>query len=109
MYSGAPLAFVTSQDRSLRGQPNRPDRLRDARLSTDRSRAEQIAQYFDTTAYAANRIGEFGSAPRAESQLRAPGSIDVTAGIFKRFRGIAESHSVQFRTELFNAFNRPEL
>jgi hypothetical protein len=107
MYSGAPLAFATSQDRSLRGQPNRPDRLRDARLSTGRPRSEQIARYFDTTAYAPNRIGEFGSAPRAESQLRAPGSIDVTAGIFKRFRGVAESHVVQFRTELLNALNRP--
>jgi hypothetical protein len=106
-YSGAPLAFTTSQDRSLRGQPNRPDRLRDARLPSDRTRAERIARYFDTTAYAPNRIGEFGSAPRAESQLRAPGSLDLTLGAFKRFRGFAESHSVQFRTELFNALNRP--
>ncbi len=107
MYSGPPLAFAASQDRALRGQPNRPDRLRDARLPTDRSRAARIARYFDTSAYAPNRIGEFGSAPRAESQLRGPGSADVTLGIFKRFRGIAESHNVQFRTELFNSFNRP--
>jgi hypothetical protein len=105
-YSGAPLTFTTSQDRALRGQPNRPDRLRDARLPTDRSRAERVARYFDTTAYAPNRTGEFGNAPRAESQLRAPGTIDVTAGIFKRFPGFAESHNLQFRTELFNALNR---
>jgi len=107
MYSGAPLAFSASQDRALRGQPNRPDRLRDARLSNDRTRAERIVRYFDTAAYAANRVGEFGNAPRAESQLRGPGSIDVTLGIFKRFRGFAESHALQFRTELFNALNRP--
>jgi len=107
MYTGTPLAFVTSQDRALRGQPNRPDRLRDPRLDSGRARAEFIRRYFDTTAYAANRIGEFGNAPRAESQLRAPGSIDVTLGIFKRFRGFSDSHYVQFRTEMFNAFNRP--
>ena len=106
-YSGPPLSFSTSQDRALRGQPNRPDRLQDARLPSDRSRAERIARYFDTTAYAPNRIGEFGNAPRAESQLRGPGSLDVTLGIFKRFRGFAESHSIQFRTEMFNAINRP--
>jgi hypothetical protein len=81
--------------------------LRDARLPTDRPRAERIAQYFDTTAYALNRVGEFGNAPRAESQLRGPGTLDVTLGIYKRFRGLAESHALQFRTEMFNAINRP--
>ncbi len=106
-YSGAPLSFFTSQDRALRGQPNRADRLKDPRLSMDRSRGEQIARYFDTSAFAPNRAGEFGSAPRAEGQLRAPGTIDVTLGIFKRFRGFAESHNFQFRTEIFNALNRP--
>ncbi|MGH9675018.1 MAG: TonB-dependent receptor domain-containing protein [Bryobacteraceae bacterium] len=106
-YSGGPLSFFTSQDRSLRGQPNRADRLRDARLSSDRTRAERIARYFDTAAYAPNRIGEFGTAPRAESQLRGPGSMDVTLGIFKRFRGFWEAHNLQLRTELFNPFNRP--
>ncbi|MGH9626911.1 MAG: TonB-dependent receptor domain-containing protein [Bryobacteraceae bacterium] len=107
-YTGAPLSFTTSQDRALRGQPNRPDRLRDARLSSDRSRAERIARYFDTTAYVPNRTGEFGNAPRAESQLRGPGTLSVTLGIFKRFPGFAESHNFQFRTEMFNAFNRPD-
>ncbi len=38
----------------------------------DRSRAEKITRYFDTTAYAAQATGTFGNAPRAESQLRAP-------------------------------------
>ncbi len=107
MYTGAPLAFTASQDRALRGQPNRPDRLKDARLSNGRSRAERTAVYFDKTAYAPNATGTFGSAPRADSRLRGPGSATLTAGINKRFRGVAESHSVQFRTEIFNALNRP--
>jgi hypothetical protein len=107
MYSGAPLQFTTSQDRALRGQPNRPDRIKDPRLDTDRPRAEFISRYVDTTAFVPNQTGQFGSAPRAEGQLRAPGTIDVTAGLQKRFRGIRESHQLQFRTELFNALNRP--
>ena len=107
LYSGAPLAFVTSQDRALRGQPNRPNRLKDARLDTGRPRADLIRTYFDTAAYAANTTGTFGTAPRADSRLRGPGSASLTAGIAKRFRGIAESHSLQFRTEIFNALNRP--
>jgi hypothetical protein len=107
MYSGAPLSFTTSQDRALRGQPNRPDRIKDARLSTSRPRSELIAQYFDRTAYVPNQTGQFGTAPRAEGQLKAPGEINTTIGIQKRFRAFRESHSLQFRTELFNAINRP--
>ncbi len=107
LYSGAPLTFSTSQDRALRGQPNRADRLRDARLPEGRSRAERISQYFDTTAYAANAIGTFGSAPRAESQLRGPGSFNLILGAMKNFRGFLESHRAQFRTEISNALNRP--
>ncbi|HTM48446.1 MAG TPA: carboxypeptidase regulatory-like domain-containing protein [Bryobacteraceae bacterium] len=107
MYSGAPLQFATSQDRALRGQPNRPDRIKDPRLDTGRSRAELITQYFDRSAFVPNQTGQFGSAPRAEGQLHAPGTFDVTAGVQKRWRGIRESDRIQFRTELFNAFNRP--
>jgi hypothetical protein len=107
MYSGGPLAFVASQDRALRGQPNRPDRLRDARLELDRPRKDLIAQYFDTSAYAPNGTGQFGTAPRAEGQLRGPGSVNLTLGINKRLRALREDHSLQFRTEIFNLPNRP--
>jgi len=107
MYSGAPLSITASQDRALRGQPNRPDRLSDASLSTDRSRAEYTLRYFNTSAYAPNQAGQFGSAPRAESKLRAPGSVNLTVGVMKNFRGLAESHRVQFRGELNNLPNRP--
>ncbi|MEK7404261.1 MAG: carboxypeptidase regulatory-like domain-containing protein [Acidobacteriota bacterium] len=107
MYSGGPLEFTASQDRYLRGRPNRPDRLKDARLPLDRPRAELITQYFDRTAYAPNALGRPGSAPRAEGQIQAPGDINTTLGVFKRFPGFAESHHLQFRTEFFNLVNRP--
>jgi hypothetical protein len=107
MYSGAPVGISASQDRALRGQPNRPDRLRDPRLESGRERKDFIVRYFDTAAYAPNAAGQFGSAPRAEGQLRGPGSVNLTAGINKNLRGFAESHSIQFRTEIFNLPNRP--
>lgn len=107
MYSGAPLSFTLSQDRALRGQPNRPDRIKDPRLSNGRSRAEQIVKYFDTSAFVPNATGQFGSAPRAEGQLRAPGTANVTLGVQKKLRGFAESHSLLFRSEFFNVLNRP--
>jgi len=106
-YSGSPLQFATSQDRSLRAHPNRPDRIKDPRLSYDRPRAQLITEYFDRSAFVPNATGQFGTAPRAEGQLQGPGDINLTLGVQKRFRGIRESHQLQFRTELFNALNRP--
>jgi hypothetical protein len=107
MYSGPPVSVVSSVDRTLRARPNRPDRIKDPRLPLDRSRAAQIDQYFDRTAYVPNQPGTVGSAPRAEGQLQAPGEVNVTLGIFKNFRGALELHRIQFRTELFNGINRP--
>ena len=109
MYSGSPLTFALSQDRALRGQPNRPDRIEDPRLDIGRSRNDLISQYFDRTAFVPNQTGQFGNAPRAEGQLQAPGTFDVTAGVQKRWRGIRESDRIQFRTELFNAASIVEL
>jgi hypothetical protein len=68
---------------------------------------DTVAKYFDTTAYAVNAAGQFGTAPRADSQLRGPGSATVTLGVMKDFRGALETHRVQFRTEIYNALNRP--
>jgi hypothetical protein len=106
LYSGPPLRFTATQDRALRGLANRPDRLRDARLDSDRSRQEYLARYFETTAYVPNGTGQFGSAPRTESQLRAPGIINFDCGILKHFP-ITESQRIEFRTEIFNLPNRP--
>jgi hypothetical protein len=107
LYAGPPVSIVSSVDRTLRARPNRPDRIKDPRLPLDRTRAAQIDQYFDRTAYVPNQPGTAGTAPRAEGQLQAPGEINVTLGIFKSFRGALESHRIQFRTEMFNAVNRP--
>jgi hypothetical protein len=107
IYSGMPVQITSSVDRALRARPNRPDRLRNAQLSTSRPRSEQVSRYFDTGAYAVNQPGTFGSAPRTDSQLRAPGSITVNIGAFKSFRGFRESDKLQFRSEFFNLFNRP--
>jgi hypothetical protein len=106
MYSGTPLAVTTSQDRALRGLPNRPDRLRGAALDTSRPRADLITRYFDATAYTPNLAGQFGSAPRSDSQLRGPGSVDTNVSVSKQFR-LAERQSLLFRSEFFNIVNRP--
>jgi len=106
MYSGVPLGMTATQDRALRALPNRPDRLRAARLDTSRPRSEFVTRYFDPTAYTPNAAGQFGSAPRSESQLRGPGSVDTNLSVLKRVT-IRENHRLQLRTEFFNIVNRP--
>jgi hypothetical protein len=107
LYSGSPLSITGTVDRALRGHPNRPNRLRDPRLPDDRSRAERIMNWFNRDAYAVQPSGTYGSAPRAEGQLRGPGEATVTLGLVKRFPGLRESHNTQLRGEFFNLLNRP--
>jgi hypothetical protein len=107
MYSGPPISVTGTVDRALVAHPNRPNRLRDPRLPTDRDRDERIAAWFDRAAYAVQPNGTFGSAPRAEGQLRGPGDATVTLGVMKRFPGFRETHNTQLRGEFFNLLNRP--
>src|SRR5262249_38076586 len=53
----------------------RPNMLRNPELSSGRSRADQIAQYFDTTAFQAPGVGVFGNAAR--NQGIGPGFLGV--------------------------------
>jgi len=104
VYSGAPLAITESVDRALRGLTNRPDRLSDPRISGERSKSEMLRQYFNTAAYSRNQTGQFGNAPRVESQLRGPGAVALDAGVVKHFR-FTERHRVDLRGEFFNLPN----
>lgn len=71
-----------------------------------RSKADQIRRWFDTTQFATNAVGTIGSGRRG--QLRAPGDWNVDYSIFKNFE-LRESQKLQFRAELFNAFNHANL
>lgn len=106
LYSGTPLSLTTGQDRALRGLTNRPDRQRDAKLDSGRPRTDLVTRYFDTSAYTPNGAGMFGSAPRSDSQLRGPGSVDTNISVNKMFH-IRESKALQLRSEFFNLVNRP--
>jgi hypothetical protein len=106
LYSGSPLIYSASQDRALNGQANRPNRLRDPRLAEGRSRAAMIAQYFDRAAFAPNATGQIGTAPAKDGQVRTPGSAQFNLGINKTF-AFTERFRLQFRSEYFNLFNRP--
>jgi hypothetical protein len=106
--SGLPFNVVTGVDRQFTGMGSqRPDLVSpNATLSRDRPRGEQIDRYFNTSAFALNAEGRPGSAGR--NLIRGPGYANVDFSLFKNIP-IREAVQLQFRSEFFNIFNRPNL
>jgi hypothetical protein len=105
--TGSPINIITGQDRSFSANNfDRPDVIGDPVLSNGRSKQQQIAEYFNPAVFVLSQIGQFGDLGR--NALYGPGSINLDAGLFKNFR-FRESGNVQFRWEMFNAFNHTNL
>ncbi len=101
--SGQPVNITSGTDTNLDGNTNdRPDAVGNPKLGGDRSRAQAIAQFFNTAAFVPT-ASLYGSAGR--NILYGPGSVNWDAAAFKQFR-IHESHQVQLRGEFFNALNQ---
>jgi hypothetical protein len=105
--SGSPLTMSSGRDNSLTANGyDRPDIVGTPRLSGDRPRDQKINRYFDPAAFAANQPGRFGNSGRGI--LYGPGQWQTDLGLIKNFP-VRERSRLQFRGELFNAFNRVNL
>jgi hypothetical protein len=62
-----------------------------------------LTAYFNTAAFQTNAPGTFGNTPR--NLLKGPGPNNVDLRIGKNF-SFRERYRIQFRWEMFNAFNR---
>ena len=103
--SGFPFTVSTGTDNSLTGVNNdRPNLIGNPYLSTGRSTAQKISEYFNTAAFQENTIGTFGDVGR--NTLVGPGSTDVDLGAFKNFP-TWERVRLQLRFEFFNLLNTP--
>lgn len=107
LQSGSPFTVRSGVDNSFFGVGgDTADLVGDPRLDMDRSRGEVIARYFNTAAFVRNAPGTVGTA--GINILEGPGLATFDIGVNKDFR-ITETHSLQFRSEFFNAFNRVNL
>ncbi len=68
------------------------------------SRGQWLNQYFNPAAFTTAAPGTFGNSPR--NLLQGPGFNVCDLGMYKNFP-FMERYRVQFRWEMFNAFNRP--
>src|SRR5438105_6529758 len=99
--SGTPFTVISGQDRSFSGVgQDRADLVADPILHGDRSRANLIAEYFNTAAFTLNAPGTFGSSPR--NGLRGPGLFNLDWSMQKSF---GEKRKTSLRADFFNLFN----
>ena len=104
LQDGGPFSVSSGRDQSLRGIGlDRPNLLGDPRLDSGRAKSERLARYFDTSQFRLNEQGRFGNAGR--NILNGPGGANFNLSLHKSF-AVRERQRVEFRTELFNAFNR---
>ncbi len=109
--TGLALTITQAEVLNLSGERrSRPNRLADGALPEGQ---RTVDRWFDTNAFRILRAvaGQDGFVPNQAfgnsgiGILRAPGLVNVDFNLSKNFK-LCERHSLQFRGELFNAFNR---
>jgi hypothetical protein len=76
------------------------------KVSGDRSKQDKINEWFDTSAFSVAAPGTYGTGRR--NQIRSSGAWNLDYSLFKNFP-IKDLMRLQFRGELFNAFNHANL
>jgi len=105
--AGTPVNVVSGQDRALSGVgTQRPHLAGNPYLDTGRSRQELINRYFDASAFVLPPLGSYGNSGR--NTLIGPGRWNLDFALFKTFR-LSESWKLEYRWEMFNAFNHANL
>lgn len=115
LQSGSPVAMAQTCNRAnTNAGTARPDVVGNWQLSTGRSDAQKVAEYFNTAAFVnvcpdLTGPGPFSFSHTARDFVIGPGLQDWDLGISRRFRLSGESTWLQFRAEFFNLANHPNL
>jgi hypothetical protein len=104
---GFPFTVYSGVDNSLSAEfEDRADftgtNIGQAQLSSGRSHAQMVQQWFNASLFQPNAIGTFGNL--GKNLLRGPRLFNTNIALVKDTK-IAERFNVQFRAEAFNAFN----
>jgi hypothetical protein len=100
--SGRPMTITAPGDRANVGLATRPNRVCDGNLASARDRD----RWFNTDCFELPALYTFGNAGR--NIVIGPGTQRWDAGVARKFQ-LFERHALQFRAELFNAFNQVNL
>lgn len=102
--AGLPMVITGPNNTRLPGVSATALRLKDPVLAGS---SRTIDRYFDTTAFAPAPLYSLGSDSRTQPRLRIPG-ISTFDFSFSRSQRIRERVNIQFRGELYGAFNHPQ-
>jgi hypothetical protein len=104
--SGGPLTLYAGQDRSQTGiGSDRAQQISQQAYSKGScGTAKPCLHWLNAAAFTLPAIGQFGNVGKGE--FTGPGFFNWDMGIFKNFP-VKERLTIQFRAELFNAFNHP--
>jgi hypothetical protein len=69
---------------------------------------QSMLKWFDTSAFTSPAAYSFGNGSRTEPNLRNPGAISFDT-VMSRWQPIREGMRLQFRAEMYNALNHPNL
>jgi hypothetical protein len=108
---GFPLAFTNGQvnGTTLFGGGSRPNILPNCAPMIAGSATARLGEWFNTSCFAAPADFEFGKESRVDPRLRAEGINNFDFAVFKTLRfSSSERLGLQFRTEVFNLFNRTQ-
>ena len=101
--TGAPFTVTSGVDNAFSGAGNqRADLIGNPYFSGDRDHQAMIAQYLQTSAFAANAINTYGNLGR--NTFIGPGFANIDLGVVKDFAP-QERFKAQLRFEMFNALN----
>lgn len=105
--TGFPFTIFSDQDNSFSAigadRANlAASSVRDAVLSTGRSHAQLVSEWFNTSAFTSNGVGTFGNT--GKNILRGPRLFDTDLALLKNTK-VTERFALEFRAEFYNAFN----
>jgi hypothetical protein len=105
LRTGPPWGVIEQVNRTNAFSPaNRPDVVGDPKITTSRSRAEQVRAWFGTSAFTQPAQFVFGNSGRTAGY--GPGAIAMDLSILKDMR-FGEKYNLQFRSEMLNFINNP--
>jgi len=102
--AGLPMVVTGPNNTRLTGVSATALRLSDPVLPQDQ---RTLDRYFNTTSFASAPLYSLGSDSRTQPRLRIPG-MNTWDLSFSRAQRIRERVNVQFRCELYGAFNHPQ-
>lgn len=103
VQSGPPLTLTSGVDNSFSGiGADTPDQIGNWQMSGNRTKAQELQQWFNPAAFQKNAIGTFGTL--GEGALRSPGLWNLDAAALRNFT-LREGLHMEFRASFYNIFN----